>query len=155
MSVFNGLVQFLILAMLFVTIGAGSVISSAEEYFELSARNVSPRLTNCYQCIFTFQVLDPSEAHVGVTYAAKADVFTQAKLTVKIQKKFLLLFWQTVDIGTTNDEWVAYSSAINGQFYNYFPVDGTGTYRAVFSLEMSGTTGVVDVIEDTIEFKYT
>ena len=142
------LTLFLVLSMLFVTIGVGGVTVTAEEA-------ISPRLTNCYQGNFSFTVIDPGEAHVGVTYAAKADVFTQAKLTVKIQKKFLLFFWQTVDIGTTNDEWVAYSSAINGQFYNYFPVDGTGTYRAVFSLEMSGTTGVVDVIEDTIEFKYT
>jgi len=39
-----------------------------------------------------FRVLDPGEAHVGVTYNAKSDVFTQAKVTVKIQKKFLGLF---------------------------------------------------------------
>jgi len=35
-----------------------------------------------------FRVLDPGEAYVGVTCYAKADVFAQAKITVKIQKKF-------------------------------------------------------------------
>lgn len=140
----------LILSMLFVMGIGGFTVSAAE-----NEKNVTPRFTNCNYCNFIFQVLDPGEAHVSVRYSAKADVFTQAKLTVKIQKKFLGLFWTTVDIGTTNDEWVAYSTDINGQFYNYFNVDGTGTYRAVFCVEMYGTSGVVDTIEDTIEYKYT
>ena len=115
---------------------------------------ITPRFTNTNQCSFTFQVLEPGEAHVAVTYNAKRDVFTEAKLTVKIQKRFLLLFWNTVDIGEPNNEWVTYSSEVNGNFYNYFPVDGTGTYRAVFTLEISGTSGETDIIEDTIEDKY-
>lgn len=144
------LILVLIFSMLFVT-GIGVFTVSAAENEE----TVTPRFTNCNQCNFMFRVLDPGEAHVGVTYNAKSDVFTQAKVTVKIQKKFLGLFWTTVDIGTTNDEWVAYSTAINGQFYNYFNVDGTGTYRAVFCVEIYGTSGAVDIIENTIEYKYT
>lgn len=135
----------LILSMLFVS-GIGSFTVSAEE--------ISPRLTNCNNSEATFKVLDPGEAHISVTYNAKSDVFTYAKLTVKIQKKFLVLFWKNVDIGTTDNEWVSYCYDVNGQFYNYFPVDGTGTYRAVFCLEIYGSSGAVDTIEDTIEFKY-
>lgn len=115
---------------------------------------ITPRFTNTNQCDFTFQVLDPGEAHVAVTYNAKRDVFTEAKLTVKIQKRFLAFFWNTVDIGEPNNEWVAYSNEIIGDFYNYFPVDGTGTYRAVFTLEISGTSGETDIIDDTIECTY-
>ena len=143
----------LILSMLFV-MGVGGLTVSAEDYSSVSEGAIYPRLTNCNQCTFTFQVIDPGEAHVLTTYSAKTDVFTQAKLTAKIQKKFLGLFWTTVDIGTANNEWIAYSNAINGRFYNYFNVDGTGTYRAVFYLEIYGTSGAVDTIEDTIEFKY-
>ena len=139
------LILILILSMLFIT-SIGS--------FTVSAEAVSPRYSNCNQSKFYFNVLDPGEAHISVTYNAKADVFTYAKLTVKIQKKFLALFWKTVDIGTTDNEWISYSYDVNGQFYNYFTVNGTGTYRAVFCLEIYGTSGVVDTIEDTIEFKY-
>ena len=81
---------------------------------------INPRFTNTNQCNFTFQVLDPGEAHIAVNYNAKREVFTEAKLTVKIQKRFLAIFWNTVDIGEPNNEWVAYSSEINGDFYNYF-----------------------------------
>ena len=146
------LTSILILSMLFVTVVGGLTVSASE--YSLSNDNISPRFTNCDICDFTFNVLDPGDAHVAVTYSAKADVFVQAKLTVKIQKKFLGLFWKDVDIGLTDNEWVEYSYDIHGQFYNYFPADGTGLYRAVIRLEMHGTTGVSDVIEDTIEFRY-
>jgi len=115
---------------------------------------ITPRFTNTNQCNFVFQVLDPGEAHIAVDYNAKRDVFTEAKLTVKIQKKFLLLFWNTVDIGEPNNEWVAYSDDTDGNFYNYFPVDGKGTYRAVFTVEISGTSGETDIIEETINCTY-
>jgi hypothetical protein len=36
-------------------------------------------------------------------------------------------------------------------FYNTFSVDDSGTYRAKFKVEIRGTDGTVDVIEDTIE----
>ena len=147
------LTLILILSMIFVSIVGGLSIS-ATEYSLSDGGGISPRFTNCNVCEFTFQVLDPGEAHVLVTYVAKEDVFVQAKLTVKIQKKFLGLFWKDVDIGLTDNEWVEYSYDVYGRFYNYFPADGTGLYRAVIRLEMHGTTGVSDVIEDTIEFRY-
>ena len=115
---------------------------------------INPRFTNTNQCDFTFQVLEPGEAHISVAYYAKSAVFTEAKLTVKIQKRFLGFFWNTVDIGEPNNEWVAYSTEVYGEFYNYFPVDGTGTYRAVFTVEISGTSGETDILEETIECIY-
>lgn len=147
------LTSILILSMLFVTAIGGLTVSASENPLS-NAESISPRFTNCNVCDFAFQVLDPGEAHVAVTYSAKADVFVQAKLTVKIQKKFLGIFWKDVDIGLTDNEWIEYSYDIRGQFYNYFPADGTGLYRAVIRLEVHGTTGVSDIIEDTIEFRY-
>lgn len=143
----------LILIMIF-TFGVSGFSASASEYSAVSEKNITPRFTNCDVCDFTFQVIDPGEAHVLVTYDAKPNVFVQAKLTVKIQKKFLGIFWKDVDIGLSNNEWVEYSYDVDGRFYNYFPADGTGLYRAVILLEMHGTTGVSDIIEDTIEFRY-
>lgn len=118
------------------------------------ANEVNPRLSHCSSATLTFTVADPDTAHVGVTYYGYPDSFVQAKVTVQIQKRFLGLFWKTVDIGYTNNKWVAYSNDVNGYFYNTFTVDGTGTYRANFTLEITGSDGTVDVMEDTIESKY-
>lgn len=117
-------------------------------------QGISTYLTNCNKCSCTFAAGYEGQALVGVTYNAKSDVFTYAKLTVKIQKRFLGIFWTTVDIGETNNEWVAYCYDVDGEFYNAFPLESTGTYRAVFTVEFYGTSGVVDVIEDTIQSVY-
>ena len=42
-----------------------------------------------------------------------------------------------------------------GEFYDYIPVNGTGTYRALFTLTVYGNHGIADVVEDTIVVKYT
>lgn len=115
---------------------------------------IVPYWDNTDQFTFNFEVYAPGTAYVEATYAAKAEVFTQAKITVKIQKRFLGVFWKTVDIGEPNKEWVAYSNAVSGVFQNSFAVDGTGTYRAVFTLEIFSSGGTTDVIEDTMETKY-
>jgi hypothetical protein len=141
-----------VMAILMLFVNCTPLVTSAS-----SAGNddmgISPRFSNCAECTYSF-VSAEGEAHVAVTYVAKSDVFSYAKLTVKIQKRFLGVFWNTVDIGEPNNEWVAYCYDVRGDFYNYFPLDSTGTYRAVFTIEFYGTTGVVDVIEDTIKSVY-
>lgn len=116
--------------------------------------SISPYYVNCTGCSCTFSAAYGGQAHVSVTYSAKSDAFTYAKLTVKIQKRVLGIFWSTVDIGEPDNEWVAYCYDVYGSFYNSFPLESTGTYRAVFTVEFHGTSGEVDVIEDTIESAY-
>lgn len=127
---------------------AGATNASQDE------ERISPRLSNCNTCTFTFTVTDPNRALVGVTYVANENYFTYARLTVKIQKKVLGLFWSTVDIGEPNNEWVSDCYYVDGYFYNEFAADGNGTYRAVFTAEFHGNSGTTDVIEDTIEVEY-
>ena len=115
---------------------------------------VTPRYSHCWDYSTSFTVTDPDTAYLVVRYNAIRDSFREAKITVQIQKRFLGLFWKTVDIGYTNDEWVAYSTDVNGYFNNTFTVDGKGTYRANITLEIKGNNGTSDVIEDTIERKY-
>lgn len=115
---------------------------------------ISPYLINCDRCVFSFNVVDPGKAQVSIVYTAKRDVFSEAIVSVKIQKRFLGIFWKTVDIGLPNNEWIDTSTDVNGVFYNSFDVDGTGTYRAIFTVEIIGIDGSADLIEDTIEAKY-
>ena len=115
---------------------------------------ISPCMDNCHDFTMTFTVVDPGVAEFAVYYNGNSQTFTQAKLTVVFQKKFLGLFWRTVDIGTTNNAWVAYSTNLRDTFYDSVTMNGTGTYRANFTLEIYGTSGTTDVIEETIECKY-
>lgn len=126
----------------------------ASVYASDADAGVAPCLDNLHDATITFGVIDPGVANFVVSYNGNETTFIQAKLTVTFQKKFLGLFWRTVDIGTTNDEWVRYSTDLRGEFYDTITMDGTGTYRANFKLEIYGTSGTTDVIEESIDCKY-
>ena len=118
------------------------------------AASVTPRWTNCDQYAFTFTINDSGIAHVNINYTGDSNKFAEARLTVQLEKRFLLVFWNTVDIGYTNNEWTETSTKLLGNFYNAFQLSDKGTYRAVMTLEIVGKDGSVDVIEDKIEYKY-
>ena len=114
---------------------------------------IAPCYINCTTANMDFAVTN-NQAIVQIFYEGKPATFTVAKVTVKIQKKTLGVLWTTVDIGTANNEWIAYNNNVNGSFSKSFAVNGTGTYRAKITLEFYGISNTVDVIEDTIECKY-
>ena len=130
------LVAILLIAILSMT----SITSFASE------QGVSPRLSHMSNGSFSFAATADG-GYVDVTYYGY-DSFVRADLTVKIEKRFLLVFWS--DVST----WSASSTDIDGVFYNTLPLDGSGTYRATFTLLITGNDGTVDTIERTIESKY-
>ena len=114
---------------------------------------VLPRLDNAYDASMAFVVIDPGVADFMVSYNGNPDTFMVAKLTVTFEKRFLGAFWRTVDIGLENNEWVEYNTDLRGDFYDDVTMDGTGTYRANFKLEIFGPD-TVDVIEKTMQCQY-
>ncbi len=121
--------------------------SSVPNYDDL----VQPCYDNLNSVTTSFSVID-GRGYIAVTYYAYTDTFTYAKLYVKLQKQILGLFWQTVDISDPNDQWtgVCYE-AQGGTFDPSFYVGGPGTYRVILKLEVYGTDGTVDVVNDTIK----
>ena len=106
----------------------------------------SPRLSHMSDGSFSFSAT-ANGGHVDVTYYGY-DSFVRADLTVKIEKSFLFFWWTEVST------WSASSTELNGEFYNTLPLDGSGTYRAKFTLLITGNDGTVDTIEQVIESRY-
>jgi hypothetical protein len=109
---------------------------------------ISPRLTNVDNVGRSFTVTSDNMANIYVSYKGRSSTFLRAELTVKIEKKFLLVFWKDIA------EWTSSSTDVTGYFANSFPADGKGTYRAKITLTVYGTNGVNDVIENTVESEY-
>ena len=107
---------------------------------------VSPRLSHADRANFSFAAT-ANGGYVDVTYYGY-DSFVRADLTVEIEKRFLFVFWNDVS------SWSASSTQLNGEFYNTLPLDGSGTYRATFTLKVTGNDGTVDTITDVIEGSY-
>ena len=107
---------------------------------------VMPRLSHIGDASFTFDATS-SIGYISADYTGYSPSFVSAKLTVKVEKRFLWAFWN--DVGT----WTSTSTELLGSFYHEMALNGSGTYRATFTLEVTGKDGTVDVITDTIENK--
>ena len=108
--------------------------------------DISSRLTNMDVSTMHFSVID-NQSEVYVSYIGRSSTFLRAEVTIKIEKKFLLLFWKDVS------EWTSTNIEVIGDFLYTAPADGDGTYRATIKLTVYGTNGVNDVIEETIDTK--
>ena len=122
-------------------------------YASEANEGIMPRLDYAYDFSMAFGVIDPGVADFFVSYNGNPNTFMVAKLTVTFEKKVLGLFWRTVDIGTENNEWVGYNADLQGDFFDYVTLDGTGTYRANFRLEIMGADSS-DIIEESMTYKY-
>ena len=105
---------------------------------------ISPRLSHTNNASYSFNATS-SIGYISADYTGVAASFVSAKLTVKVEKQFLFFFWNEVDT------WTATNTELLGDFYYEMPLTGAGTYRATFTLEVTGTDGTVDVMTDTIE----
>ena len=132
----------LILALTLVMLFTGVPTFAAE-----ADTGISPRLSHMSGGVFTFSALDDG-AHVSITYEGYTDSFVRAEVTVKLEKRVMLLFWKDLDT------WSATSTELCGHFYHIFEHDGKGTYKATMTLKVYGTDGTYDVIEDSIQSSY-
>jgi len=149
MKRFTTLFLSAILAITLLFGGTMSVLASAEE----DISSMSSRLSNCAEATLHFAIAD-DKLCAGVTYSGYSDTFTHAKLTLSFKKKYMLFFWKTVEIGYIDEEWTGYCYYLDGSIYQEFPCPGSGTYKANFYFEIYGTSGVTDVIEDSIQREY-
>ena len=134
------------LAMLLVLVlSMTSITASASEATSNYNEGIMPCLEHIKDADFYFSALSDG-GHVTVYYEGY-DSFVRADLTVKLEKKFLLVFWNDVD------EWSASSTDLDGYFYHLFTLNGNGTYRATFTLTITGNDGTVDTFTDNIQSK--
>ena len=132
----KALIAILLIAIMSMT----NVLAFATE------EEINPRLSHTDSGGFSFAATEDG-GYIDVTYYGY-DSFVRADLNVKIQKRFLLVFWTNVG------EWNASSTEMNGDFVHTFELNGSGTYRATFTLLVTGNDGTVDTIEQVIESKY-
>ena len=123
-------------------------LTNISAYATESENAIMPRLSHLGDASFTF-LADASGGHIDVEYTGYPASFLGAKLTVKVEKRFLLVFWN--EVGTWTSET---STEVYGSFYHVMPLNGSGTYRATFTLEVLGTDGTLDVITDTLICDY-
>ena len=130
-----------------VTLSLLMCLASIPVYAASAENQVMPRLSHMDGASFVFDATS-SGGYISVEYTGNKASFVSAKLTVKVEDRYLWIFWS--EVGT----WTATSTDLYGIFSHVMPLNAPGTYRATFTLEVTGTDGTVDVITDTIESAY-
>ena len=108
---------------------------------------VQPRLSAIISFDLSFSTTDTGGT-VVVKYDGYDANFEKIDVSVKLQKRFLLVFWSDVD------EWNVSSTNPNALLTHVFTLNGTGTYKATFTINATSKDGNVDNIVETIESKY-
>ena len=134
-------IKILVAVLLIAVLSMTSVTAFASD------NSISPRLSHTSNANFSFAAT-ANGGYIDVTYYGYDDSFVRADLTVKIEKSVWIFFWSEI---TT---WSASSNEIEGHFANRFDLDGSGKYRATFTLTVTGNDGTVDTIPDVIESRY-
>ena len=96
-----------------------------------------------------FAITSTGEAIVAVHYEGYTNVATGATITIKIEKRTLLLFWSDVI-----DETI---TVVGSNYFNelHYQLEDKGTYRCTVVYTISGTGGADDVLtfEDTEKYE--
>lgn len=133
--------------LLAIVLATVMCLTSLPVFASANENGISPRLSNMGTGAFSFSALEGG-GYVDISYEAYEDTFMLARVTVTLQKRFLLVIWNDIDT------WTATNTDLWGDFYHVFQLEGKGTYRANMTLEVFGIDGTVDVIEDSITSKY-
>lgn len=93
-------------------------------------------------------------AYVVVAYDGYSGITSGGIMTAKLERKVLGLFWETVDIGTSDNIWRVSSTAPTFSHAFTHQLSDTGTYRATIHYTIFGTGGASDKIDDVLTYTY-
>ena len=112
------------------------------------ADNISLYTNHTMSTYTLFQITDSGEARVTYEFDGYEGITAGAVITIKIEKRNLLFFWNEV----VEDCFVV--AGVSGDGCRGYQLTSKGTYRCTVTYRVSGTTGVDDLItfEDTATY---
>ena len=116
--------------------------------------SISPYYNNTSSVNITYTITETGIATVSVALFGYNGTTTHADVSIKLQKRAFLLFWNDVDIGYPDNTYTDTIEGADGVSYFSFQLSSKGTYRAITTVTVYGSGGAADVIEDKAENKY-
>lgn len=104
------------------------------------ADGIMPLNNNTSLTSTDFYISDSGLATVDLKYNGFTDITTGATITIKIEKRFLLVIWNDVVSDTITVTGERYSDTL------YYQLEKSGTYRCTVVYTVSGSGGADDVI---------
>ena len=115
--------------------------------------SVKPYLNNTAITNTSFVIDDNGTATIRVSFVGYEGITTGATIKVRLQKKFLIFFWQDVAIGTNGN--VLQYEVVGDNYFNSYTLSlSKGTYRVQVEYEIRGNGGSADILSEEIERSY-
>ena len=146
----KNLKQWAALALTLLLVGTAVVPACASP----AEGEIMPRLNTNIDANCMSNLPDTGILTVTNTYGVNDSRITQVVVTTYVEKRSLLVIWNRVDIGTTNNEWVDYGS--NGDFVKTHTAQmpGSGTYRVTATFEVYSGSTLLDSFDITCKVDY-
>ena len=112
------------------------------------ASNVMPRNNNTLSTNTIFTIFDDGDAAVAMHLEGYPGITTGATISIKIEKRNLLVFWKDI---------VEETIIVNDYYYFdelHYQLEKTGTYRCTVTYTVYGTGGEADVITSELTDTY-
>ena len=109
----------------------------------VNADGIEPRYNNANRTETTFTISGDGVATINVSCIGKENVTSKIEVKVEVDKRVMLLFWETAVATTT---YMTYSSNYVNTFTHTLN-KGSGTYRCRVTYTVYGSGGDADVIE--------
>lgn len=106
----------------------------------VNANDIALLNNNTFFTDTMFIISDTGKATVAILYEGYENITTGAVITIKIEKRTLLVFWSEI---------VNYTITVPCDYYSdsiYYQLEKSGTYRCTVVYTVSGTGGADDVI---------
>ena len=123
-------------------------------YAASAESEITPRLNTNINATCIPNVSSSGLLTVTNTYGVNDSRVTQVVVTTYVEKRSLLVIWNRVDIGTTNDEWVDYGE--NGYFSKTHTAQmpESGTYRVTATFDVYSGSTLLDSNSVTCKLSY-
>lgn len=134
---------FVAMLVLCLTIVPFSPVSAAVA----EGNEIMPRYNNVGSATATMNINSSGKLTIGYQYSGYSSITTKAVITTYIEKRTLGFFWNRVEIGKTNNQWV---DTINNYRYTgsrTYQLSASGTYRVTVVYKIYGSGGSADEIQ--------
>lgn len=137
----------LLLTLCLLIVPSAAVTASAEE-------GITPYFNNVISVSTNMVINSSGQMTISYQYAGSSSKTTKAVITTYIEKKVLGLFWQRVNNGQPDNQWVDTINDYKYSGYRKVQLNSSGTYRVKVEYKIYGSGGAADVVDYEKEDSY-
>lgn len=126
------------------------VFAAVPAYAAEAQEELSPRYAVPIDVSLDVNISSSLMLYTTAEYATYDPAVTRVVMTTYVEKRSLLVIWNRVDIGQTNNEWVDVGGMGTFDATHTVQLSNSGKYRVTTVYEVYNGSTLLDTIEETV-----